>query len=427
MQSVQEAFAAIREVGTVEEVKRLASKAAPPQALPKSNTHIHLPPNFSAFETVEQAVGLAAAQQLRVLGVANYYHYAVYGDFARLARRHAIFPLFGLEIIALLDDLVRAGVKINDPGNPGKMYLCGKGITRFDPPSDAAERVLGLIRENDSKRMAAMLARLAEIFQTRGLPTGLDENAVKAMVVRRHGCAADSVYLQERHVAQAFQEALFERVPAEARAERLSQILGAACKIDPADAVKIQNAIRAHLMKAGKPAFVQESFVTFEQAYRLILELGGLPCYPTLADGTTPICAYEEPVEKLIDTLLANKIYCVEFIPIRNKPDVLARYVLAMRRAGLVVTAGTEHNTRDLLPLEPTCGGGEPVPEELKTLFWEGTCVLAAHQFLVLNGRCGFVTGEGARNPAYKAAEKGITAFRKLGAQVIESFGVANS
>ena len=65
----------------------------------------------------------------------------------------------------------------------------------------------------------------------------------------------------------------------------------------------MQNEIRTHLMKAGKPAFVEETFVSFEEACRLILELGGIPCYPTLADGTSPICPYEEPVEKLIENI----------------------------------------------------------------------------------------------------------------------------
>ena len=46
-------------------------------------------------------------------------------------------------------------------------------------------------------------------------------------------------------------------------------------------------------MKAGKPAFVEETFVSFEEAHRLILELGGIPSYPTLADGASPICPFE--------------------------------------------------------------------------------------------------------------------------------------
>ena len=73
------------------------------------------------------------------------------------------------------------------------------------------------------------------------------------------------------------------------------------------DEVKVQNAIRAHLMKIGKPAFVEESFLSFEEALTLVLELGGIPCYPTLADGASPICAYEDPVERLIEALRAPR------------------------------------------------------------------------------------------------------------------------
>src|SRR5678816_3165450 len=86
------------------------------------NAHIHLPPNFSAFDTVEQAVRLAAEQNVGILGTSNYYDYHVYREFAETASRHGIFPLFGIETMALLGDLARDGVKLNDPGNPGKMY-----------------------------------------------------------------------------------------------------------------------------------------------------------------------------------------------------------------------------------------------------------------------------------------------------------------
>ena len=40
---------------------------------PIVNTHVHLPPNFSAFETVEDAVGTAAAEGVRVLGASNFH------------------------------------------------------------------------------------------------------------------------------------------------------------------------------------------------------------------------------------------------------------------------------------------------------------------------------------------------------------------
>ena len=422
-QHAAEALAFLKGLGTPKDLAARAGGGSPPARL-KSNSHIHLPPNFSAFQTVSQAIELAAAQGIGVLGVSNYYDYEVYGDFVEGARKAGIFPLFGLEIICLIDDLVKQGVKINDPGNPGKMYICGKGITRFAPFSAEATRLLGIIRHNDSARMREVISKLAEVFAQRGLPIQLTEADVIDMVAKRHGCPRERIYLQERHVCQAFQEAIFARVPAAERIEKLTRAFGLATppKFGPEEAVKIQNEIRAQLMKAGKPAYVAETFVNFEQAQRLILELGGIPAYPTLADGTSPICPFEEPVEKLIADIKARGFECAEFIPIRNTPEVLTQYVRAMRAAGLVVTGGTEHNTLDLLPIEPTCVKALAVPEEVKEIFWEGACVVAAHQFLTLHGECGFVDAQGKPNPDYPDANARIAAFKSLGEAVIQRY-----
>jgi len=413
----------LRDLGEPDELLALASRGLAPARRPKVNSHIHLPPNFSAFESVSQAVSLAAEQGFGVLGVSNYYDYRVYADFIAQARRRGIFPLFGLEIICLIDDLLEAGTRINDPGNPGKMYICGKGITRFDEMTAEGSRLLDIIRRNDTRRMEEMTDLLRDLFAERGLSTAVDSGAVIDMVVRRHGCPRESVYLQERHVAQAFQEALFEHTSPGERLERLAAILGAESKAaGPDDSVAIQGEIRSHLMKAGKPAFVPETFVDFAQAHSLILEMGGIPCYPTLADGASEICEFEQDIDELARRIRRWNIHAVEFIPIRNEPETLARYVRRMRRAGLFVTAGTEHNTLDLLPMEPACIDGKPIPDDVREIFWEGTCVVAAHQFLTLHGRCGFVDEQGRPNPDYADDEKRIDAFRALGAAVIERY-----
>jgi hypothetical protein len=239
------------------------------------------------------------------------------------------------------------------------------------------------------------------------------------------------VCVQERHVALAFQEEVFARVPAAllrqgfgglaGRPEVLKRIFGAAAKAAD-DPVAVQNDIRTHLMKAGKAAFVEEALITFEQSYRLVLELGGIPCYPTLADGASPICGYEDPVEKLIERLHAGRIYSAELIPIRNQPAVLSHYVKTMRAAGFVMTGGTEHNTLDLLGIEPTCLKKQPMPDDVKEIFWEGACVAAAHQFLTLHGQCGYVDGSGALNPAYATQEERIASLARLGAAVMERY-----
>jgi hypothetical protein len=48
-----------------------------------------------------------------------------------------------------------------------------------------------------------------------------------------------------------------------------------------------------------------------------------------------------------------------------------------------------------MLPIEPACLKNQPIPEEIKAIFWEGACVVAAHQFLNLHGQTGFELGCG--------------------------------
>jgi hypothetical protein len=393
---------------------------APPFSDLPLNAHVHLPPNFSAFDSVSQAIELAAGQGLWAFGASNYYDYTVYRELEEQARAAGIYPLFGLEIISLVPELQAAGIKINDPGNPGKYYLCGKGITEFAPMNPVATGLLGTIRENDSRRMSAMVDRLTEVCGAAGLALGLTEQAIKAGIVRRHGCPPETVFLQERHVAQAFQEALFEQISPPERPAALERLFGAPSKV-PDDAATVQNEIRSHLMKAGRPAFVEETFVGFDHAYRLVLALGGIPCYPTLADGANPICGYEDPVESLIADIKARNIHCAELIPIRNRPEALVRYVVAMREAGLFVTAGTEHNTPDLIPLEPRCLAGAPIPERLRAIFWEGTCVLAAHQERRRRDEPGFVDANGIPCPGFPSVDARIEAFAREGAEIILS------
>ena len=70
-------------------------------------------------------------------------------------------------------------------------------------------------------------------------------------------------------------------------------------------------------------------------------------------------------------------------------------YVRAFTDAGLIVMAGTEHNTPERIPLDPACVDG-PVSDASRQAFWEGTCVVAAHQHLNAAGEPGFVDATGA-------------------------------
>ena len=405
----------LKELGAVAAVSAEAGSAALPESL-TYNSHIHLPPNFSAFETVEQAVELAADQGVQVLGCGNYYDYSVYRKFTETAQSKGVFPLFGTEIIALETDLQEKNIRINDPGNPGRHYICGKGISRFEELSSRADELLSGIRTNDTLRMREMVLKMAGVFSEHGIDTALDERAVIGRVVKRHGCSADTVTLQERHLAQAFQEVFFDKVPENEREQKLTEIFGATPQSNSSDAVGVQNEIRSNLMKAGKICFVPETFVNLVQAKELIVELGGIPCYPVLADGSKKRCEYETPMEGLIETLKANNYTMVELITIRNSAEVLAEYVSEIRKAGIAVVAGTEHNTLDLLPITPACVGGEAVPEEIDSIFKEGICVLSAHAFLKAHEEDGFVDGEEGD------ANERIEHFSRIGAVVLEKY-----
>jgi hypothetical protein len=324
--------------------------------------------------------------------------------------------LFGTEIIALETDLQEQGIRVNDPGNPGRHYICGKGISRFEQLSPKADRLLSGIRSNDTLRMREMTEKMAGVFSDHGIDTGLDDKAVIQRVVKRHGCSADMVTLQERHLAQAFQEVFFEKVPGDQRAQKMTDLFGEIPQSTSSDAVGIQNEIRSHLMKAGKVCFVPETFVNLAQAKELIVELGGIPCYPVLADGSKKRCEYETPLEEFIETLKANNYTMVELITIRNSAEVLAEYVSAIRQAGIAVVAGTEHNTLDLLPMKPACVGGEAVPVEIDAIFREGICVLVAHAFLKAHGEDGFVDGENGD------ANERIERFSRIGAVVLKEY-----
>lgn len=384
-----------------------------------TNTHVHIPPNFSAFTTVREVVTSAAAEDIRVLGVSNYYHFGTYTQFAEISRSMGVFPLFGLEVICRLDDLVQANIKINDPGNPGKMYLCGKGITRFAPMTPSAMSAMDKIRSIDSARIVAMIGKLNDLFAGGGVPTDITEQSVKDAVMRRHTVPAETVYLQERHIAQAFQETLFVGVDEASRPAALREI----CQAEPGqdlDPVSVQNAIRTHLMKSGRPGYVDEEFVDFAHAYQLVLELGGIPCYPVLADGAKPICPFEDPPSDLARSLTDRGVYCAELIPDRNSPEVLTAYVNALHSAGLAVCAGTEHNTREMRPMRARCADGSAIPESIQEIFWEGACTVAAHQFLTAHGQAGYVDATGRPNPAYPTNQARREAFARIGAAVID-------
>ena len=394
---------------------------------PIVNTHVHLPPNFSAFRTVEDAVETGRREGVRVMGASNFYDLGVYPGFAAAAERAGIVPLFGTEAISLDGTLRDDGIRVNDPDNPGRMYLCGKGIGGFEDPSQEAQRLMGTARAGAEARTRRMVSRLNACFSDAGFDPALTADSIAQVVAERAGVLPARVVLQERHLALAFQEALFDRFPAESRHAFLQRVLRHPPAADVADPVAVQGELRSRLMKANGPAFAPESPVSFKDAYRLVLELDGIPCYPTLADGVTPVCPWEDPPTVLAERLIDRGITVAELIPTRNQPAVVDAYVAAFRAAGILVLAGTEHNTQRRIALEPRCADGSLPSTASREAFWEATCVVVAHQHLRSSGRRGYVDREGRLEMGFPDGEARIRWFRELGAELVANAALAVS
>ena len=74
---VTDALAALRKIGTVAALEAAKPAAAGAGQMKPGNSHIHLPPNFSAFQNIEEVISLARKEQLRYLGASNYYDFVL--------------------------------------------------------------------------------------------------------------------------------------------------------------------------------------------------------------------------------------------------------------------------------------------------------------------------------------------------------------
>jgi len=390
------------------------------------NTHVHVPPNFSAFTTVEDVIETAAAEGVKVIGTSNYHDFDVYQRLDAAAREHGIVALNGLEFISVLEEEMRNGVLINDPNNPGRAYVCGKAIPFPTDPGPGPAAFMAEAKVANEARTTQMVDVIRDLFAQAGLEVDVTYASIVAIVAARAEVSPDWVVLQERHVALGFQLALFEALPGERRAAFLTKLYGAAPVAGLEDEVATQGELRSRLMKSGGPAFVDETAVPFEDAIGFIRSLGAIPIYPTVADGADPICGYEDPVEDLIERMGQHDLFGAELIPVRNTPECVERYVKAWRAAGIFVTAGTEHNTLERIPVEPTCLEGVPLSDEVLDICWEGTCVITAHQHLKQQGQAGYVQPDGSLNPGFPDAESRLRYFAEMGAHLIhEATGTA--
>lgn len=370
-------------------------KNQPEKPIPDINGHIHTPHSFSAFSSIDQAFQLAKAESVSVLGINDFYTTDGYDEFAELAQKHKVFPLFNIEFMALQNHLQEAGIRVNDPNNPGRTYFSGKGLRQPAAMSKNSFKKLKDLQEESNRQTYEMVEKLNAFLTANDIDiqfnsTELHENLAKNL-------------FRERHIAQAVRIAVYDKEKSEAgRKSQLHKIFsGKEVKSSIENVAALENEIRGNLLKVGGSAFVSEdpkAFLSLEEVIDLIVDAGGIPCYPVLLDDPKGVCTdYEADKEKLLAELIKNNVYSIELIPGRNDLHILKDFVTYFHKNDFVITFGTEHNTPQLDPMKITCRGGVDLDDELKQINYEGTAIIAAHQYLIANGKEGYLKGKKAK------------------------------
>ncbi len=315
----------------------------PEKVIPNINGHIHTPHSFSAFSGIEQAFQLAKSEGVEVLGINDFYTTDGYDEFAGLAQIYKIFPLFNIEFMALQNHLQEAGIRVNDPNNPGRTYFSGKGLRQPAKMSEVSFKKMKDLQEESNRQTYEMVDKLNGFLAANQIDLQFESKEIQSRLAKN--------LFRERHIAQAIRIAVFERDKTDTgRKELLQKIYsGKEVKASIDNVAALENEIRGNLLKSGGAAFVPEdpkAFLSLEEVIDLIIDAGGIPCYPVLLDDPKGVCTdFESDKEKLLKELVKNNVYSIELIPGRNDFNILKDFVMYFHQNGFVITFGSEHNT----------------------------------------------------------------------------------
>jgi len=356
---------------------------------PNVNAHLHTPYSFSAFENIEDALDKASDEDVKIVGINDFYSTDGYPEWDREARKRHLYPLFNIEFISLQKDDQVAGVRVNDPNNPGRTYISGKGLKCPPKLPEPFDMQLAAVRAESNRQVSEMCNRVNELLARSNAGFDLDFEAVEQFLSKG--------LVRERHLAKALRWSAyinFKNEPEEIKSFFYKIFNSKPLKSDIYDYAGVENEIRGNLLKAGGAAFVPEdprAFLPLEDVCLIIRAAGGIPTYPFLADDANGCFTdFEGDIERAAATLKQRGITSAEFITTRNSIETLEKYAGYLYDNGFVVTFGSEHNTPAMEPVLLSARGKIPLSERLKEINYCGACVIAAHQERVRQGLEGY-------------------------------------
>ncbi|MDO4213944.1 MAG: hypothetical protein Q4D10_07390 [Bacteroidales bacterium] len=342
------------------------------------NGHLHTPYSFSAFTGVTQALDMAAEEGVKVVGINDFYSMDGYKEWSEECGKRRLFPLFNIEFISLNVEDQANGIRVNDPNNPGRTYLSGKGLSYPVILKGEEAAQLAAVKAESNAQVARMCEKLNIHLDAIKAGFNISFSQVEKELTRGS--------IRERHLATALRLAIDARFSAEADKLAFYERLfgGKALKSAPVDKAAVENEIRGNLLKSGGAAFVPEdpkAFLPMETVQRIIEAAGGIPTYPFLADDAKGnFTDFELDLQKAADLLKKRGFHSVEFITTRNTTAVLEQYAGYLKDEGFIVSFGSEHNTPALEPIKLRTRDAAGLSDKLKEINYNGACLIAAHQ-----------------------------------------------
>ena len=190
------------------------------------NGHFHTPYSFSAFRDLRQVFDMAKEEQVKILGINDFYTMAGYEEFQDLAEDYKLFPMFNIEFMGLLKDEQKNGIRVNDPTNPGRTYFSGKGLDFPVSLEGSSLKKLENVRAESLNQTRKMVELASQQLQTVDPELTLDYDDILDKYTRG--------MVRERHIARVIRIKIFDkysiRIATERNAEKTLPGKGNCCQ-----------------------------------------------------------------------------------------------------------------------------------------------------------------------------------------------------
>ncbi|MCF8379734.1 MAG: PHP domain-containing protein [Bacteroidales bacterium] len=383
------------------------------------NNHFHTPYSFSAFTSINQIFELAKKEKVSVLGINDLNTFSGFEEFNELCLEYRLFPCFNIEFTGLIRSAQKAGITINDPVHPGRIYVSGKGLDYpVNSTGNSAKKINTLISE--SAGQAELMLELVS-KHLKSIDADLELN--KDYIYGKYTLGT----LRVGHIARAVREAILKKYPnEEARNTILVRIYGGnESKVNFNNHAAAESEITTQLFSSGGIANLKEdlkAILELDDIVKIILDSGGIPTYKVLLDYEEGnYSEFEKDIEQLHKELSSKNIYSLELIPARNDFVRVREFVRFFHNRNYIVSFGTGHNTSNMIPLRVSSKDGVVLDEYLRRVAFEAACVIAANQYYRAKSQDGYVEKNGRFRLALKDE------FIETGNAVIEYFMQTNT